>query len=86
MAALRTVVDPEIGLDLVTLGLIYDVRITGSVVTVVFSLTTQGCPMQGLLTDAIRHAVSSVPGVEGVVPELVWDPRWHPGMIQEGAW
>lgn len=84
--ALATVIDPEIGLDIVTVGLIYGVECVENAVRVTFTLTTPACPMEGILTEGIGNAVAAVPGVDHVLPELVWEPRWHPGMIREGAW
>jgi metal-sulfur cluster biosynthetic enzyme len=81
--ALRTVIDPEIGLDIVTVGLIYDVELNADVARVTFTLTTRGCPMEQHISQGIVRALSSVPGIASVDLNLVWDPRWHPGMIQE---
>ena len=85
-AALHTVIDPEIGLDIVTLGLVYDTRHEDGVVYVTFTLTTPRCPLESYITECIRAALYAVDGVKGVETELVWEPRWTAASIQGGAW
>jgi metal-sulfur cluster biosynthetic enzyme len=84
--ALATVIDPEIGLDIVTVGLIYEVEIVDRAVRVIFTLTTPACPLEGVITSGIEQAVLGVDRVEEVRTELVWEPRWNPGMIRDDAW
>lgn len=84
--ALRAVIDPEIGLDVVTLGLVYGVEVTEGTARIRYTLTTPGCPMEAHITRAIEKAAGSVPGIERVEGELVWEPPWNPGMIEEDAW
>lgn len=84
-AALRQVIDPEVGLDIVTLGLVYSVEVEGDRVTVDFTLTTPGCPLRSVMVNGVSATVYALPGVERVNANLVWEPRWHPGMIERGA-
>ena len=78
---LRQVVDPEIGSNIVDLGLIYDVAIIGTRVDVKMTLTTPGCPMHESICQGARLALLNLEGVEEANVELVWEPPWHPGMI-----
>jgi metal-sulfur cluster biosynthetic enzyme len=79
--ALRSVKDPEINLDLVVLGLIYDIKIDGGNVDVTMSLTSPACPVAGQLLDQAREAVEAVPGVERAQVELTFSPPWTPERI-----
>ncbi len=85
MAALREVEDPELGMDIVELGLLYDVEIEDSKVHVTHSLTSMGCPAGPMIQEGIYDAVQSVPGVEAVEVELTWDPPWTPEKMSEDA-
>jgi metal-sulfur cluster biosynthetic enzyme len=79
--ALTTVIDPEIGLDIITLGLVYELEVRDDVARVVHTQTTPGCPMERIIPDGSRSAAGMVEGVRHVETELVWEPAWHPGMI-----
>jgi metal-sulfur cluster biosynthetic enzyme len=83
--ALRTVEDPELGMDIVELGLMYDVEVDGTNVKVVHSLTSMGCPAGPMISEGIHDAASTVPGVEKVEVELTWEPAWTPDKMSEDA-
>ncbi|HVE90904.1 MAG TPA: metal-sulfur cluster assembly factor [Actinomycetota bacterium] len=83
--ALTAVLDPEIGVDVVNLGLIYGVEIEGSRVNVRMTLTSMGCPMTDLMAFQAKEAVGTVPGVEEVNVDFTFDPPWSPDrMTEEG--
>ena len=82
--ALRGVEDPELGMDIVDLGLLYDVEIDGSKVKVIHSLTSMGCPAGPMIQEDIHRAVTD-PGVEDVEIELTWDPPWTPEKMSDDA-
>lgn len=76
---LRDVIDPEIGINIVDLGLLYDTRLASDGTAAIrMTLTTPGCPLGGYLTDAIHDTLQDVPGVTGVDVQIVWEPPWSP--------
>jgi metal-sulfur cluster biosynthetic enzyme len=79
--ALREVIDPEIGCNIVDLGLVYDVTLHGAAVLVRMTLTTPGCPMSESLAWGVKQAVLNLPPVMEAEVELVWDPPWSPAMM-----
>jgi metal-sulfur cluster biosynthetic enzyme len=79
--ALRQVLDPEVGMSIVDLGLIYDVAITGDRVRVAMTLTSAGCPMSESIRGGAELALLNLAGVTEAHVELVFDPPWHPAMI-----
>jgi metal-sulfur cluster biosynthetic enzyme len=83
--ALRVVEDPELGMDIVELGLLYDVEVEGPKVHVIFSLTSMGCPVGPMLEQQIQETVASMPGVGEVESELTWEPPWTPEKMSEDA-
>lgn len=84
-AALTTVYDPEFGISVEDMGLIYEVRISGDHVTIAMTLTTQFCPAGGMLTEGVRAAVTALPGVRSVDVELVWEPGWTTELLSVSA-
>jgi metal-sulfur cluster biosynthetic enzyme len=83
--ALRVVEDPELGMDIVELGLLYDAEVEGSSVKVTYSLTSLGCPVGPMIEQQIYETVAALPGVEQVDTELTWDPPWSPERMSEDA-
>ncbi len=81
LETLRRVIDPELGCNVVDLGLIYNIVITGQKVAVVMTLTTPGCPMHESIRWGAQQALLNLVGVEAAEVEVVWDPPWHPSMM-----
>ena len=80
--ALRRVKDPELHLNVVDLGLVYDVRVDGSAVTVDMSLTSPGCPSGPEIVGDVEKEARTVEGVEDVTVNIVWSPMWTPDRIE----
>jgi metal-sulfur cluster biosynthetic enzyme len=85
MEALENVIDPELGLDFVSLGLVYDVEIEDRDVHITFTLTTPACPIGPQVTEQMKEYVGEVEGVEKVLPKMVFSPPWSPERMSEDA-
>jgi metal-sulfur cluster biosynthetic enzyme len=81
--ALKGVIDPELGVSIVDLGLIYDVRYEGGVAEVEMTLTSPGCPLAPIIDKKVREAVSEVSEVKKITVELVWDPPWSKDLLSD---
>jgi len=85
LEALRQVEDPELGMDVVDLGLVYDVEVEGAKAKVLYSLTSMGCPAGPLIAQDMDRVTREVPGVEDVDLELTFDPPWTPDRMSDDA-
>lgn len=83
--ALRQVEDPELGMDIVELGLFYDAEIAGDDVKVTYTLTSMGCPAGPMIQEDIERVVRDIPGVGAVESDLVFDPPWTPDRMSDDA-
>lgn len=84
--ALRAVIDPEVGIDIVNLGLVYGVDIDDSDINVTMTMTTSACPLHGYITDQAKEAIASnIADAGSVTVDMVWDPPWSPEMMSEEA-
>ena len=82
-AALRQVIDPEIGCNIVDLGLVYNVAFDAGNVRVTMTLTTPGCPMHESISWGVKNALMNIEGINDVTVDIVWDPPWNPSMMTE---
>ena len=83
--ALTNVIDPELGLDFVELGLIYEVEVEGGDVYVTFTLTSPGCPIGPQVAEQMEEFVSELDGVERRTPKMIFTPAWTPDLMSEEA-
>ncbi len=86
LQALHEVIDPEIGVNVVDLGLVYSVDVQGNAVHIAMTMTTPACPLHEYISEAAKAAVQRhVPEVQSVDVEIVWDPPWSPAMMSAEA-
>lgn len=85
LKALSEVMDPELGVSLVDLGLIYDVTVEDDKVDVKMTLTAPGCPLHSIMRENAQNRISQIDGVKEANVQVVWDPPWKPEMMSEAA-
>jgi metal-sulfur cluster biosynthetic enzyme len=83
--ALTNVIDPELGLDFVELGLVYEVAVDDSKVDITFTLTSPGCPIGPQVSEQMKEFVGELDGVEEVHPHMTFSPPWTPDLMSEDA-
>lgn len=84
--ALRTVIDPELGINIVDLGLVYSTDVDDGHVRIAMTMTTPACPLSGYLVESVEAACwQHLPDVESVDVDIVWAPPWHPAMMSPAA-
>ena len=83
--ALRDVLDPELGMSVVDLGLIYDVQVEAGRVRITMTLTTQGCPLHDSMAEWVRQAVGRIPGVDEVEVAITFEPPWTPDRMDQNT-
>jgi metal-sulfur cluster biosynthetic enzyme len=84
--ALKQVIDPEIGINIVDLGLVYEITIgDDGKVEVIMTLTSPGCPLGPIIHAQVNHALSDLDGVTDIAVNIVWSPPWRPEMMSEEA-
>lgn len=77
MGALENVIDPELGIDIVNMGLVYDVDLNDEgLCTVTMTLTSMGCPLAGHIEQDIKYVLSDIPEIKDIYVNIVWDPPW----------
>lgn len=81
LKALEAVMDPELGLTIVEMGLIYDVKVENDEVSVKMTLSARACPLHGSIQSGAENVIKRIEGVKSVRVELVWDPPWTPDRI-----
>ena len=82
---IKEIIDPEIGINIVDMGLIYEVDIDDTTVDITMTLTSPGCPAGGQIVNGTQHVTQQMDGVEEVNVSVVWTPRWTPEMMSEEA-
>lgn len=85
LSALREVIDPEIGLDVVDLGLVYELVVDGSSIAVALTMTSPTCPLGEQIVRDAEHRLAALDGAGQVRVELVWDPPWSPDRMSASA-
>jgi len=85
LTALKHVLDPEIGVNIVDLGLVYEVKVENGDVYIKMTMTTPGCPLHESISKGAEEAVRQLPGVENVKVDLVWQPAWTPERMSDWA-
>lgn len=83
--ALRDVFDPELGYNIVDLGLVYEIRFVDGRADVTMTMTTPGCPASDMIQGGVHTRLAAEPGVDETAVDVVWDPPWSPEMMSADA-